>query len=230
MFGDSVVVTPTERRLLLAGDDGATTKMWVYGDGVWTHHEIPMLLAGMAPADVRGAYKLPEHVVFATKRTFNAEPLKVWSVMHDLDRPAFVTDQWASPWDQNMPVAGAFQDVLVKGDVAFPAWFDSQGRQVRVRSVIVQFRKWDQGIAGGVNQIAARVDSHGPYERGIQPGAVATWTEPMTGATVDGIEDSWRFNVGDQGFGNGFQIVFTALYGVAIKEVVALVDIRTERT
>jgi hypothetical protein len=229
--GDAVVVTPTERRILMVGAEGSTTKVWQYKGSAWTHHAVPMLVGGIAPADVKAGYVLPEHVVFATKASYTAEPLKVWSVMHDIDRPALASDQWASPWDQNMPAGpGVFADVLVKGQASLAAWFDSQGRQVRVRSVIVQFVKWDQGIAGGVNQISARVDSIGPYDRGVTTGTEATWTGSMTAATPDGVEDSWRFNVGEQGFGNGFQVVFTALYGVAIREVVALVDIRTERT
>jgi len=228
MFGDSVVVTPTEKRLLMAGDDGATTKVWSYGGGIWTHHEYDVLIAGLAPSDVKMSYLLPEHVVWATKRSYNAEPLKVWSINHDIDRPAFVSDPWASPYDQGMKSG----DVLVKGEASLPMWFDGQGRQSRVRSVIVQFVKWNQGVVGGVNQISARVDSIGPYDRGITPGIEATWSEPMSGAanTDAGTEDSWRFNVGEQGFGNGFQLVFTALYGVAIREVVVLVDLRTERT
>jgi hypothetical protein len=228
MFGNSVIVTPTEKLILMAGDDGAVTKVWRYNNNVWTRHEMGVLIAGLAPADVRMSYLLPEHVVFATKRSYTAEALKVWSINHDIDRPAFLTDQWGSPYDESM----AAGNLLVKGEASMPMWFDGQGRQCRVRSVVVQFVKWNQGIAGGVNQISARVDSVGPYNRGVTPGIEATWSEPMSGASNDqtGTEDSWRFNVGEQGWGNGFQLVFTALYGVAIREAVVLVDVRTERT
>ena len=44
-----------------------------------------------------------------------------------------------------------------------------------------------------------------------------------------GADDSWRVNVGEQGFGNGFQIEIPLMVGLAIREVVALVDVRTER-
>jgi hypothetical protein len=222
--GDAVVVTPTERRLMFLGDDGSTSKVWSYAENIWTHHSVPMLLGGMAPSDVRGAYQLPEHVVFATKRNYTAEPLRVWSIAHDIDRPALVSDQWASPYDQSMPT-----DVFVRGEASLPRWFDGQGRQSRVRSVIVQFRKWDQGVVGATNKITARIDACGPYEAGVKQGVEATWEEPMSGASPAGTDDSWRFNVGEQGFANGFQVVFTGLYGVAIREVVCTVDVRTER-
>jgi hypothetical protein len=226
--GDQVVVTPTERRLMFLGDDGATSKVWSYGGntGIWTHDEVPVLLGGMAPSDVRGAYQLPEHVVFATQRNYNAESFpKIWTVGHDLDRPALMSDRWSSPYDQSMPAG----DVLVGGQVNLASWYDSQGRQVRVRNVEVHFRKWDQGIVGGTNKITARVDSRSAYDRGTTPGIEATWEEPMSGASPSGTEDSWRFNVGEQGFGNGFQVVFTGLYGVALREVVVVVDVRTDR-
>jgi hypothetical protein len=225
--GDQVVVTPTNRRLMFLGDDGATSKVYSYGStGIWTHDTVPVLLGGMAPSDVRGAYQLPEHVVFATQRTYNAESFpKIWSVVHDLDRPARMSDRWSSPYDQSMPAG----DVLVRGQVNLAAWYDSQGRQVRVRSVEVHFRKWDQGIVGGTNMITARVDARSAYDYGTTPGIEATWQEPMTSSSPDGTEDSWRFNVGEQGFGNGFQVVFTGIYGVALREVVVTVDVRTDR-
>jgi len=67
-----------------------------------------------------------------------------------------------------------------------------QGRQVRVRTIEVQFRKWNQGIVGGVNQISARVDSMGPYERGLTPGIEATWTEAL--ALQKAMPAGWSFN------------------------------------
>jgi hypothetical protein len=47
--------------------------------------------------------------------------------------------------------------------------------------------------------------------------------------TDDGVDDSWRVNVGSQGFGNGFQIELPRLVGVGIREIVALCDVKTER-
>lgn len=49
------------------------------------------------------------------------------------------------------------------------------------------------------------------------------------GCTAQGADDSWRVNLGEQGFGNGFQIEIPRMVGLAIREIVALVDVRTER-
>jgi hypothetical protein len=100
---------------------------------------------------------------------------------------------------------------------------------VQVRSIIVQFRKWASGVAGTRNQIQVRLDAHGAYGRGSTPGEVAYWDEPCERSSTSGTDESWRINVGSQGWGNGFQLHILKMMGVALREVIVLCNVRTER-
>lgn len=221
----TVIVTPTARTLILCGDDPAVesgTDMLVWTDRAWTRHVTPFNIGAFAPADVTAGSQMPNGVVFAMQRGDVGDAPVVLSWEHDTDRPAHADDDWASPID--------FGDTdLVPATLSLPAWFDGQGRMCRVRSVIVQFKKWPSGVAGTINQMRCAVDALGPYEGGINVIEPLGWTEPSDKADPAGTPDSWRANFGEQGWANGFQITFPVLRGVAIQEVIALVDVRRER-
>jgi hypothetical protein len=221
-----VLVTPTGRRLIMCGDDDSLdegTDMLVWHKSAWTRHLTPFNVGAIAPTDVQAASEMPDGVIFAVERASTVgEDVNVLSWDHDLDRPAHVNDQWASPVDYK-------GGDLIAGTLDLPSWFDGQGRQCRVRSVIVQFRKYASGVAGSVNQLRCTVDALGPYAGGKNVLTPSGWQEPSDLSTTDGLADSWRANFGNQGFGNGFQIKFPVIRGIAIQEVVALVDIRSER-
>jgi hypothetical protein len=231
---DTVVVTPTARRLLLANDtpQGTGLLTWAgnswsrhpWQDRAWTRHNFPAKLAGLVPNNAADGVAMPPDVIYAVLApTTVGDAVVIGSHHHGLDRPAHVNDQYASPVDMGTTN-------LIAGSVSFPSYFEPIGRQIQVRSVIVQFRKWASGVANARNQIQLRVDSLGAYGRGVTSGDILYWDEPCERSTTDGVDDSWRVNVGQQGFGNGFQINFPLLSGVAIREVVVLVTVRTDRT
>lgn len=227
-LGSTVLVTPTGRTLILCGENSATpaTDMLMWRDSAWAVLEAPFLIAAMAPADVKAAAQMPPGVVYAIKKpTTIGDPVVVLSWQHDLDRPGQAADVYAAPIDH------AATD-LVLGSAALPAWFDGAGRMCRCRSVIVQFRKWSSGVPDTFNQLRCVVDALGSYEGGRTTTEGQHWVEPCEQADfagVHGAADSWRVNFGEAGWGNGFQIRFPVIRGVAIQEVIALVDVRKER-
>jgi hypothetical protein len=167
---------------------------------------------------------MPPDVIYAVLApTTIGDPVVIGSHHHGLDRPAHMSDQYAAPIDMGTTD-------LIAGSVSFPSYFEPIGRQVQVRSVIVQFRKWTSGVTGARNRMQLRVDSLGAYGRGVTSGDTQYWDEPCERSTDSGVDDSWRVNVGNQGFGNGFQINFPLLCGVALREVIVLVTVRTDRT
>jgi len=220
---DSVIVTPTARKLILASSTTTATTIFAYSNSAWTRHEIPAPLGGWVPSDVRDTTQLPDDVIYGVlgPRTVG-DPVTIVSYNHNLDRPGHTSDLYSSPTD----VTGS----MITGNVTFPTYFEPIGRQVRVRSVIVQFRKWASGLSNSTNEIRARVDALGIYQSGDESGAVHDWIEPSSRSSSDGTDDSWRFNVGNQGYGNGFRISFPHLIGVALREVVVVADVRTDRT
>jgi hypothetical protein len=223
--GDGVIVTPTARRILMAGDDGqGGTRLYAWQNGAWQHHRANSKLGALAPSDVREGSNLPTHVVYAAERpTTIGDPTRIATIAHELNRPAHANDTYASPVDQ--PVGTD----LVSGSLITPAWLDGQGRQVRVRWMQVQFRKWASGVAESVNRFTVRVESLGPYGAGSKISDPVFWIEPSERAPTGGANDSWRVNLGEQGWGNGFRLHFDVIAGVAIREVIVGVNLRTER-
>lgn len=220
-----VVVTPTSRRLILASENDTTeTELLSWKSRVWTRHNFPFQITGLTPSDVRSGYSLPDDVIYAVRKPETTGDIPViLSFEHDLNRPAHSTDQFASPFDdgESDPVTGRF---------SLPDWYDGQGRTVRVRSLIVQFRKWGSGVEGMMNRLQATVTALGAYERGDEPGRVLDWVEDESHSSPNGTDTSVRWNFGEQGYANGFRIRFPLMRGVAIREVVALVDVGKTRT
>ena len=224
---DGVIVTPTGQKIIMAGDATAATggtHLYVYERGKWAYHTVPFAIGGMTPQDVRYGYAMPSGVIFVVNNPATiGTAVTIASWAHQTMRPAHLTDTWAAPIDTTATD-------LVSGSLELRSWYDGQGRQVRVRSVIVQFRKWASGVANSLNRINMNVTVHGQYEAGSTTGDVLQWYEPSERASATGVDDSWRANVGEQGYGNGFTITFPKIQGIAIREVIALVDIRTTKT
>jgi hypothetical protein len=225
------VAAPTAERIYLASDTGQGSTRVISGIGHWSRytwighwslHQFPMRLGGLAASDIRYGYQMPSQVMYATKRfTTVGDPVVIYTWQHELDRPAVASDIYAAPADDGQPLP-------VTGSLIMPAWYDGQGRQVYVRSLVVQFRKWNLGVPYAFNKMTAQVNALGRYSGGLEPGNVAQWVEPTARAASIGTDDSWRVNVGEQGAGNGF-IVNLTLSGCAIREVVAMCSIRGER-
>ena len=226
---DSVIVTPTGKRVVLAADDSVKriTNILSWSSSAWTRHSFPSRLGGLVPENVRDGIQMPEDVVYAVLGpTTVGDPCVLCAYHHSLNRPGHVSDVYSSPFDVDLTAPPN----LIAGSVSFPSYWEPIGRQVRVRSVIVQFRKWASGVEEAMNEIDLRIDAEGRYGGGEAPGRRHEWIEPCTRASSAGTDDSWRVNVGEQGYGNGFKLSFTKLVGVALREVVVLCDVRTERT
>ena len=223
---DHVVATPTGRRMFMLGhreDDVESDLLLMNRDREWTTHRLFGELSGILPSDVRHAAQLPGGVIFAVSRNKTiGENMTIVSMKHDLERPAHVTDQYASPTDGT-------NTGLLTGALATPAWYDPQGRQVLVRNVQIQFRKWPSGLEGTLNELQVRVRPLARWQAGSIDTPTQTWTEPSERSEKDGTDDSLSFNFGDQGSGNGFQIDIPVMKGVAIREINVGCEVMTRR-
>jgi hypothetical protein len=217
--------------------DGTKTTLYTWSSGAeWSRHVFPASLGAIAPGDPRDNTGMPEDVFLGVLAPRSIGDLvTIVTYDHALDRPGNLGDKWAAPGD-----AGSSDPVV--GQFSLPAYYEPIGRQVRVRSLIIQFRKWNMGGPDFMCEMQCRVNVLGRYGGGQKAGDLHRWFEPSErnppigddpfgiGRVFDaGSDDSWRINVGEQGFGNGFQIQVPVMVGVAIREVVALVDVRTER-
>lgn len=224
---DMVISTPTGRRLLMLGQPnvtGSDDTLLINRERSWTLHKMFTKLSGLAPSDIRHGAKMPQGVIFGVSQNQQVgDAVEILSMQHDLERPAYITDQWASPTDGS-------DTNLVTGAMATPAWYDAQGRQVMVRNVQIQFRKWPSGISGSLNEFRVRVRPLARWQAGTIDTDTQMWTEPSDRSDSDGTDDSLSLNFGSQGTATGFQIEITGMRGVAIREINVGCEVITRRS
>jgi hypothetical protein len=138
-----------------------------------------------------------------------------------LDRPGYASDTVAQPGDNSTTAVNAWFYV--------PEFHHPEGRDVRVRRVIVDFKKWTTGNAGSLNSFNCVVRT---FERYNAPSGTqddfdvqtVAWSESSTEATTAGIRDRVTFRLGNQGWGGGFQIGLTGMVGVNVYRIVVEYD------
>jgi hypothetical protein len=226
---DTVVSTPTGQRLVMLGErqdaagDPIESGMLVHQNDAWSSHVLANSFSALVPQDVRAGGQLPDGTIFAVKTpTTVGETVEIQSFSHGLHRPGHASDKWAGPTDSG-------ETQLVTGNINLSAFYDPQGRSLLVRSVIVQFKKWASGTALTKNRLEVQVIPLGVYDGGTLESEIQVWEEDSDRSAVTGTDDSFRFEVGAQGWANGYQIRFPQLRGVAIREVVVTIEARTKR-
>lgn len=125
--------------------------------------------------------------------------------------------------------AGDASATPVSGSVTFPEWWSQTASEVRVRSVIVDFRKWNTG-GNQNNHFDLSVDMLRRYNN-TSPTASNTvsFDESPASASSTGTLDRRIFGFGEQGVGNGFQLNFTNCKGIAIQRVEVVLDVEPVR-
>lgn len=178
---------------------------------VWTYHTFGVSLRG---AMTRAA---ADKFVLATD---DATP-KLYVLDASLDRPGFESDTYARAGDNTA--------AQLAGSLSLPEHWDEQGREIRVRSVIVNFTKWNTGgsSTNHFDLTATSLDRYG----GLASLASATqsFDEAGASASTTGTVQREVFNFGDQGSGGGFQISFANVRGVSIRDIAVILDVAETR-
>lgn len=160
-------------------------------------------------------------VDFGTGLYLLTDGTALWALDMRTDRPAFTSDSWARPGD--------LSDTPVDAYFHLPAWWSQPGTEVRVRQVIVDFVKYQTGATGDDCGFTLDLDIFGRYEvDGTASPAVAPALTSNDG-TTSGVRSRKVFNVGDQGYGAGFQVGLTGVRGVAVRAITVVVDTQASR-
>lgn len=136
---------------------------------------------------------------------------------NSLERPGFASDATAAPGDGSNTPEEAY--------LHLPYWRHPDLYNVRVRTVTVDFIKYQTGASSpSTNNITCTVDAVYRTAGENVSSSAQSWTEEGSATTTAGEEQRHIFNFGDQGFGGGFQIKFSALRGVKIGSVSVTYD------
>jgi hypothetical protein len=200
----------------------ASQRVGLYVNGVWTMHTIAIsgvTLSVHAVSDNQG------QIIFTDGGGASAQP-KFYTWKIDLDRPANTGDALAKPGDAKTTFNTA--------TLYFPEEWVPDGTEVRVRSVTVDFTKYDTGSASN-NSFTVTPRTISRY---------ATPTANVTDATAQSFSEAvtaWTAGVGtairdrkvmrfgtEARYGGGFQIRMSGIAGVAIKSVTVEIETRNE--
>lgn len=222
-----------EDSFLLHGSffDDVIQRIWLYHRGAWTRHTIPDTVFGLASFDsIRicpdvfsvGALSSDPRpngsiITVLVQDTGNAPDVYRYTV--GSDRPGFETDTLFQR-------AGDDAATAVAGNFSLPEWWADEGSEILVRGVTVDFRVWNTG-SSDTNHFDIQVDNFSPYNSDAPASStILDWDElgTLTTAGVDGEVKRHIFSFGDQGVGNGFQLHFTNMRGIAIRRVQVLID------
>lgn len=181
----------------------------LYQNGVFTYHTFGVNTSGFLGRGQNGRVYICDGGSAGTAPKFY-----VWNYW--ADTPGIEGgDQMRAGDDSASPVIG---------NVTFPEWWAESGAEVRVRAVIVDFRKWNTGGSAN-NHFDLSVDLMRRYNT-TSPLASNTvsFDESPASSSSTGTLDRRIFGFGEQGPGNGFQLNFTNCKGIAIQRVEVILD------
>lgn len=136
-----------------------------------------------------------------------------------IHRPGFVSDTGAQPGDASTTPLDAY--------LYLPEKWHPQGKEMQVEQVEVRFVTFNTGTAETAHfdvvveaTSPTRVD--GTASVGGNTSGVQSFDEAVSSSSTSGTEQVMRFNVGDQGWGRGYQIRFDNIRSLNIREVSAI--------
>jgi hypothetical protein len=209
--------TPTYRAVKLIGPDdwlflcGVTTSLHeadyralLHYEGGYSYHTWERNI-GAWGMDLGGG-----RVLLAVDGSASSPPV-FYVFDPNLGRPGSVLDGDSRPGDDSTTPIDCY--------LHLPQWFDPNGGEIQVRSITVDFHKWNlSGVAN--NHFEVNVRACNRYEQpDVLPSAVYTFDEPASAAPFFGIDDRRTSWVGDQGSGAGFEVQIDHIRGCAFRSV-----------
>lgn len=177
-------------------------------DGIWTYHDFGVNTSGFVAQD-SGRVLICDGGGAALAPSFY-----IWN--HWADTPGIVGG------DQMMP--GDDSTTALSGAVTFPEWWAESGAEVTVRSVIVDYRSWNNGAANNLH-FDLKVTALRRYNGdGFTDSNTVSWDDSPAGSSASGTVRRRVFGFGEQGVGNGFQLTFSDMRGIAIQRVEVVLD------
>lgn len=211
-------------------------------NGAWTYHEFNTRVAGQpleSAVQPLRTYALPDPGIsqattapgFAAEvpadqfimcaQTSSGIP-KFYSLLFGLDRPGYSYPQDGTGYSANgrgyydMEQAGDNSDEQVTGNVTFAEMHVKDADEIQVQGVIVDFRSWDTNGTLD-NHFDVQVDCLRPYDNDSPITSLkGSWNEDTDHSSTAGTIKRRVFMFGDQGYGNGYQVKFTNIRGVAL--------------
>lgn len=190
----------------------STNEGWMRCNGAWSKVAFEVDISGaVAPTEAGDSFLLPWGAT--------GEDVIVYELKSRTDKPTAAGGAENPGDNSNTPINAYFY---------LPA-YQSDTKEVRVRRVIVDFKKWDTSHADSNNEFTVVVNTFGQHNApgGTTDGTTTTsylFSEPQTNASVDGTLDRWVARIGQQGKAAAFQVGITGIKGIAIESITVEFD------
>jgi len=155
-----------------------------------------------------------DNVVLAYPGTASVDP-KFYMLSMNIERPGFTNDQFAQPGDDS--------DTPLNAYFSIPTYLAPEGKELRVRSVTVDFIKYDTGSSVAKNISVQTGTLYGQLEQGYSqsaPNPAVLFNEDGSFATSDGLHQRKVLRGTAGPFGGGYRVSLLHLRGGAIDRVV----------
>lgn len=192
--------------------EGIGGRSFLYQNGVFTFH------------DRNADYVIPfgglgsAHLLITDNGT-GSPPTFEWWAPGLLERPSIEGDDYGG----GLETTGSKRNCWFKT----PVWSSDAGLEVRVAQVIIEWKAWDTGVSTDPGFDVSVITTASPAD-GDTETAVQSVSIPYADADSDGVDRRAVLNFG-AGWGNGFQINVTNLYGAAIRRITAVLSPDTRR-
>lgn len=190
----------------------STNTGWMRCNNAWSKVAFEVDISGVvAPTEAGDSFLLPWGDT--------GEDVIVYEMKSQPEKPAGAGGAENPGDNSNTPINAFF---------LLPA-YQSDTKEVRVRRVIVDFKKWNTFHADTNNQFQVYVNTYGQYNLpgGSTDGntfTTATWSEDQALSATDGTLDRYVARIGQQGWAPAFQIGILGMKGVAIESITVEFD------
>lgn len=192
---------------------GAGERAALFHNGVWTFHTFEVDVSGFVAADSNLAY-----LSDGGSATTSA---KVYSFDYDKDSPGIEGSNHSRPGDASA--------VPVTAEVTFPEWWATDGSEVTVRAVVIDFLKYSTG-ASQTNHFDVIATTLRRYNNaGGLDAAVASFDEAGASSSASGTLHRAVLGLGDAAKGGGFRLRLANCRGVAIQRIEVIVETQEPR-
>jgi hypothetical protein len=193
---------------------GAANRCLLRHEKAWTYHTFETAIGGWM---VMGGGDKP---VIATPGSVGVAP-KFYAWHTYLNRPGVASGTLESTGDaSNTAPAASF---------TLPEWWGHQGEIAHVRSVFVDFLRYDPNN-GQTNHFDLTVTALRQYEGTSTTSSSLSFDEASSSGSDTGVLKRKIFQFGGQGRGNGFQLNFSNIRGIAIQKIVVEIEVSAEET
>ena len=183
-------------------------KAAVFVNGAWTNHTFGVGVSGYVASNGQYIYLCDGGAAGAAPNFYAWDPT--------LDTPGIEGGSQSR--------AGDDSSTALSGAVSFPEHWAKDGDEFYVRAVVVDFVKYNTGSATN-NHFDLVVNSMRRYQAGAaQASNTVSFDEAASSSSATGTEARQIFGFGEQGMGNGYQLVFTACKGIKIRRVEVILE------